>query len=331
MNVHRTCAVLIVGALLLGGCAPSAREDTAPAGDASGADAGPHEGFPVEVQNCGRTVTFDAPPQRIVSGWPTSTELLLELGVGERVVGQYNTSQGDPRQEYAEEYAAVPVLSEAAPTREGLLAADPDLLWADGTYLFDGQQLPTIQDLEASGTQVLVLSGFCDDGGASAVSDVDDDLATLGAALGLTDETASLHTDLADRLEAVAEQGSGRLVVDAMLVSTFDGSVFTYEGVYSDMLEMAGGHNVMEGTLPEGTFFGQLSVEELTSRDPGTMVYLLSGEETEDQARAYLRETFPTVAAVADGRIVFLPQIDSTNLRTVDGVEQLAAQLEAIG
>lgn len=331
MNVHHTCAVLIVAGLVLGGCASSSGEATTPADDASAMAAGPDVGFPVEVENCGRTITFDAPPQRIVSGWPTSTELLLELGVGERVVGHYNTSQGDPREEYAEEYAEVPVLSEAAPTREGLLAADPDLLWADGTYLFDGQQLPTIQDLEASGIQVLVLSGFCDDGGASAVSDVDDDLATLGAALGLIDETDSLQADLTDRLEAVAQQGSQQSVVDAMLVSTFDGTVFTYEGVYSDMLEKAGGRNLLEGTLPEGTYFGQLSVEELTSRDPGTMVYLVSGGETEEQARAYLRETFPTVTAVAEDRLVFLPQIDSTNLRTVDGVEELAAQLQALG
>ena len=36
--------------------------------------------YPVEVTNCGRTLRFEQTPTRIVSGWPTSAELLIELG-----------------------------------------------------------------------------------------------------------------------------------------------------------------------------------------------------------------------------------------------------------
>lgn len=57
--------------------------------------------YPVDVSNCGRTLHFDQAPQRIVSGWTTSAELLIELGLADRIVGQYNTSSGTPVAKYA--------------------------------------------------------------------------------------------------------------------------------------------------------------------------------------------------------------------------------------
>ena len=328
MNRTRTALplALLLAVLPLAACGST---DPEPAADATPAA----EGFPVQVQNCGRTVTFDAPPQRIVSGWPTSTELLLELGLGDRLVGQYNTvsAGGDPLPEYADAFAEVPVLSEAAPTREALLTAAPDLIWADGSYLFDGQQLPTIDELTDAGTQVLVLSGFCEDGGPSQVTDVDTDLDTLGAALGVEDDTDALRTDVDDELAAIEADTAGATPVDAAIISTYEGTVYTYEGVYSDMVTRAGGTNVLAGTLPEGSYFGELSVEELTAADPGTLLYLLSAGETEDGVRAQLAADFPTLGAVTADRFVFLPQIDSTNLRVVAGVRSLANQLRALG
>lgn len=328
MNRTRSALPLAVllAALPLTACGVT---DTEPAASAS---TGAAEGFPVQVQNCGRTVTFDAPPERIVSGWPTSTELLVELGLGDRLVGQYNTvsAGGDPLPVYADAFAEVPVLSEAAPTREALLSAAPDLIWADGSYLFDGQQLPTIDELADSGTEVLVLSGFCEGGGASEVADVDTDLETLGAALGVQDDTDALRSRVDDDLAAIEADTAGTTPVDAAIISTYEGTVYTYGGVYSDMLTRAGGADVLAGTLPEGSYFGELSVEELTATDPGTLLYLLSAGETEDGVRAQLVADFPTLRAVSADRVVFLPQIDSTNLRVVDGVRSLAAQLAAL-
>lgn len=322
----RSLPTLGLAVLALAACSTSAAEDP------TGGDAPAAEGYPVTVENCGRTVTFDAPPERVVSGWPTSTELLIELGLEGRLAGQYNTtsSLGGPREEYAQAYDAVEVLSEAAPSREVLLSAEPDLVWADGTYLFDGQQLPTVEELAGSGIQVLVLSGFCDDGGTSSVDDVFTDLDTLGTALGVGEDTDALAAEVEERLAAVAEATEGRPVVDAAVVSTYEGVVYTYEGVYSDMLDRAGGRNVLAGSLPEGDYFGELSAEELIAADPGALVYLLSEGESEQDARDLLRADYPEVAAVAEDRLVFVPQIDSTNLRVVDGVESLAEQLDAL-
>ena len=43
--------------------------------------------YPLTLQNCGSTVTFDKAPQRVVSIGQSSTEILLSLGLADKIVG----------------------------------------------------------------------------------------------------------------------------------------------------------------------------------------------------------------------------------------------------
>lgn len=85
--------------------------------------------YPLVVDNCGESVTFDAAPQRVVSLDQGSTEILLSLGLGDRIVG--TASWTDPvLPELAEANAEVPRLADNAPSYEALLGTDPDLVTA---------------------------------------------------------------------------------------------------------------------------------------------------------------------------------------------------------
>jgi iron complex transport system substrate-binding protein len=44
-------------------------------------------GFPVTIQDCGRTLTFTKAPERIVTTYPNAAELLIRLGLGDKIVG----------------------------------------------------------------------------------------------------------------------------------------------------------------------------------------------------------------------------------------------------
>ncbi|WP_241882706.1 ABC transporter substrate-binding protein [Frankia sp. KB5] len=327
-RIRRGRAAVAALGLALAAALTACGDSSEPASPPAAAGTGGSAGYPVNVTNCGRTLHFDAAPQRIISGWPTSTDLLVELDLADRVVGRYNTSSGDPAPTYAAAVKDIPVLAEAAPSREQLLAAKPDLIWADGSYLFDGQQLPTIDDLNARGIQVLILSGFCtDDATRAKVTDVQTDLAALGKIFGITDRTGKLSGDLDARLAAVDAKTKGTQAVPVAMISTYDGSIYTYEGVYTDIAQRAGARNIYAGTLPTGQYYGELSKEQILKDDPATLVYLLSGGESEQTARKFLTDALPTLSAVRSGKIVFLPQWDSTNLGGVQGVETLAAAL----
>jgi len=323
-------ALFAVGLLTLSACSAPAEDatpGTAPTPGAAAQSSPP--AFPVDVENCGRTLHFDRAPERVLSGWSTNTELLIDLGLADRLVGQYNTSSSAVRPDRATAAAAIPVLSPTAPSRETLLAAAPDLIWADGEYLFDGQQLPTIEDLAAQGVQVMILSGFCTaDATRARVRDVDVDLHALGRIFGVPDRADRIRAELADQLAAVSAAATAPAVPLAM-ISSYDGTFYTYDGVYSDIAELAGGHNIYAGELDAGAYFGQVSTEDLTRRDPGTLVYLLNVGEDRAAASALLAAELPTVRAVRDDRVVFLDQSSSTNRAGVDAVVELAAALTA--
>ena len=51
---------------------------------------------------------------------------------------------------------------------------------------------------------------------------------------------------------------------------------------------------------------------------------------SEQAARTCCAPAFPSLPAVAQDRLLVGPQIDSTDLRVVDGVESVAEQLAAV-
>ena len=76
MNRRFALPALAASALLLAGCAASPTPD-APAAAVE---------VPT-VDNCGTSVTFDTAPERVISIKSTSTEMLLALGLGDRIIG----------------------------------------------------------------------------------------------------------------------------------------------------------------------------------------------------------------------------------------------------
>ena len=74
-------AAFAVAAFVLSGCSAPAEEEPAAAAPQETA------AYPVTVDNCGTPVTLDAPPERVVTIKSTSTEMLLALGLGDRIVG----------------------------------------------------------------------------------------------------------------------------------------------------------------------------------------------------------------------------------------------------
>lgn len=98
----------------------------------STADSAASSSEKITVTNCDREVTVPKTAERIVSLYPSMTELLIQLGAADRIVGQSNTDLSPPSPELADQFAAVPVLSTGVPAKEALLDARPDLIVSDG-------------------------------------------------------------------------------------------------------------------------------------------------------------------------------------------------------
>lgn len=86
-------------------------------------------GYPMTISNCGVEVTVDAPPQRAVALNQGSAEIMLSLGLADRMVG--TATWTDPvRNNLAADNAKVPRLADNNPSFEVVLDTEPDFVAA---------------------------------------------------------------------------------------------------------------------------------------------------------------------------------------------------------
>lgn len=291
--------------------------------------AGSPAAYPLTIDNCGRTLRFDAVPRRVVSLWPSITEMVIALGAGDRLAGQAFTDQSPPLQQYRAQYDKVKVLASNAVSREVLLNARPDLVIADGEYHFNGTELPTIADLAKLGIPVYIVSSFCNGAVTTGkVKDVFTDLDALGSILDAPGTASSLSTALTRRLDATAAKVKDAPAVPLVLCQIYDKALYAEaEGLYSDVVGLAGGTNLYDGQLPKDQYYAQVSTEDVIKKNPGTIVYLYNSAADRAGALSFLKKTFATVDAVRNGRLIALPSVDFIDMRAVDGVTDLAAAL----
>ncbi|MCP4733242.1 MAG: ABC transporter substrate-binding protein [Bosea sp.] len=85
--------------------------------------------YPLTLENCRESVTFAAPPKRVVAIGQTQTEILYALGLGDRVVGTavWFSPVAKP---YEAVNAKVKRLADNDPSFEAVLAQEPDLVTA---------------------------------------------------------------------------------------------------------------------------------------------------------------------------------------------------------
>ena len=85
--------------------------------------------YPLKVQNCGMALTFDHAPKRVVSVGQSTTEILLSLGLADRIVGTA-VWFGPVLPAYAAENATIKRLADNDPSFESVVAQQPDLVAA---------------------------------------------------------------------------------------------------------------------------------------------------------------------------------------------------------
>lgn len=294
---------------------------------------------PVTVTDCGRELTFASAPQRVVGLMPTQTDLLLRLGVGDRLVGQAQTGVSDLPADTAREASDIPVLSvDAPPAREDLLEASPDFVVAPTSYEFTAAQgFADIGQLERSGAKAYIATGGCADRRNSAkVTDVLTDIDNLGAILRVPDTADRLIAETRARLHAVDTAIAGRprpsvaqVYVEANTLTAIGA------GIEADIIKRAGGTNVFDASSPEFAdfFAAEINPEEIIARAPDVIVFGVTDDDHEKRTRDYLRRTFPDVPAVRDGRLIAVAASDlyPGTLGNIGAVETIARGLHPAG
>ena len=161
------------------------------------------------VQSCNRTVTFDAPPERAISNDVNLTEMMLVLGLADRMVGYTGISGWKTLDE--EMRAGVdelPELSEKYPSKEVLVGADADFFFAGWNYGMKVGGEVTPETLDPFGIQVYELTESCNhimQKDKASIDDMYNDLLNLGRIFDVEDKATALVQGYRAELAAFAD------------------------------------------------------------------------------------------------------------------------------
>lgn len=300
-------------------------------------------GFPITVQNCGRDVVIDTPPQRAVSLNQGSTEILLSLGLADRMVG--SATWTDPvRENLAEDNAKVPQLAVNKPSLETVLDAEPDFVSASFAGTLGPGGVADRDQFDSLGVPTYLAPSDCVGKVSVNADGARTEPFTMDAIYGEIRDLARIFdvTERGEELIAGLEQRmrDSRLRADADLAYWFSdirapyfGGCCGSPGVITDTV---GARNIFLDTTEE---WPQVSWEVIADRDPDVLVLADLSRRTIDgdalAAKIEFLESNPVTSrltAVREKRYIVVNGADlNPSIRTVDGTEKVADGLRRLG
>ncbi len=282
------------------------------------------------VESCNRTVTFDTVPERAISNDVNLTEMMLVLGLTDRMVGYTGISGWKTLDEDMRAgVEALPELSSKYPSKEVLVGADADFFFAGWNYGMKVGGEVTPETLEPFGIKVYELTESCAHIMATEKSSLDDmytDLLNLGRIFDVEDRAQALVDGYKADLAAVT---AGLDAADPPRVFVYDSgedAPFT-AGRYAmptALIEAAGGRNIMDDFEKS---WATVTWEEVVERNPEIIVIVNYGTVTAAEKRAFMMSNpaFANLDAVRNDRFVTLQYVEATpGPRNIKAVKTLA-------
>ena len=282
-----------------------------------------------QVQSCNRTVTFDTPPTKAISNDVNLTEMMLVLGLADRMVGYTGISgwnKLDP--EMREGVKELPELSEKYPSKEVLVGADADFFFAGWNYGMKVGGEVTPETLEPFGIKVYELTESCTHimkKDKASIEDMYNDLLNLGRIFGEEERAADIVQEYRTEL---LEETKGLDVSSPVRVFVYDSGEDTpfTAGLYAmptALIEAAGGTNIMNDFQKS---WGTVTWEAVIDRNPEVIVIVNYGSVTAAQKRDFIMSNpaFASIDAVKNDRFVTLEYVEATpGPRNINAVKTL--------
>jgi iron complex transport system substrate-binding protein len=324
ITARRTAIVAATTAtLLLGGCAatptPAATPTATPSASAS---------YPVVVDNCGTTVTMTAAPERIVTIKSSATELLLALGLGDRIVGSAFLD-GPLPESLASAGADLTVISDFLPSQEAVLGLNPDFVYGGWESNFTAEGVGERPALASLGVGSYVSPAACKGDFMPHPLTFDTVFAEIdeaGAIFGATDAAADLVSTLRGELAALEPTSAG---TTALWYSSGTTTPYVGAGIGSAQMIMAaaGLTNIF---APVSDTWTSVGWESIIEANPSVIVLVDATWNTAASKIAHLESDPATqvLDAVKNQRYIILPFASTeAGIRNVEAASSAIAQL----
>ena len=282
------------------------------------------------VESCNRTVTFDTPPERAISNDVNLTEMMLVLGLADRMVGYTGISGWKTLdEEMRTGVKELPELSAKYPSKEVLVGADADFFFAGWNYGMKVGGEVTPETLEPFGIKVYELTESCThimQKGKASIDDMYADLMNLGSIFRVQDQATKLVDSYKADLAAFREGLDTGKPLRVFVYDSGEDTPFT-AGRYAmptALIEAAGGVNIMDDFEKS---WATVTWEEVVERNPEIILIINYGEVTAEQKREFMmsNSAFANLDAVKNDRFVTLEYVEATpGPRNIQAIKTLA-------
>ncbi|SFM22678.1 ABC transporter substrate-binding protein [Pelosinus propionicus] len=322
-----------IGILSLAGCGQST--PAAPTKAASPPSQNNDAKYPITISNYDSnenptSYTYKKAPQRVAIVHPGATELLLELGLEDRILSTI-PPYGAPLERIADRYSKLKIMkAKYLPSQEELLEMQPDMIigWA---HNFRSSELGDVKSWQERGAGTFVMQSTLTKIEPTLDTVVYSFIADMGTIFGIQEKTTLYIQNLKDRVAKVqaATKDIPQRKTVIVLQDHFNGTFSVYDSHYliSSMIDLAGGKNLCQGIT---SFVG---AEKVLAYDPDFIIYVSHDRNedakdlTDEEALKALHEisALQSMRAIQKGNIINLPffTVNNGGIRTVDAIEKI--------
>lgn len=286
--------------------------------------------YPLTISNCGVDVALAAAPARVVTIKSTATEMLLALGVGNRIVG-VGFQDGPVPEPWAVAGADLAVLAEKLPSQEVVLEVEPDFVYGgwESNFAADGAG-------ERAGLAALGVASYVSPAACRSIKPVKlsfdglfADIAEMGTIFDAAPAADALIAEQQAQLATIVPDSRG---LTALWYSS--GTKAPYVGAGSNapamMMEALGLDNVM-GDVDED--WVSASWEAIVDANPDVIILVDATWNSAAQKKKLLAENPITsqLDAVVNARYLVVPfPASEAGVRNVGATADMATQLAGL-
>lgn len=337
MNVKSKISTLVAASALvlviLAGCS------TKNAGESSSESKVSEGSYPVTVKNYSlpdngsawkeKDQTFDAAPKRVVANTQGIAEMMIHLGLADKIVGVAALANA-PEPGIAEEFNKIPVLAKGYVGKEITVGANPDLIIGRGGLFANADWgVGTVDDLNNLGIKTFVQKTSTD---KAKFDDLYEDIDQIGQIFNVPDNAKKFSDEIKAREQKIEDNLKPvKSNLTYAYVSEVDGnSVTGYSGNTDTYLNDALTRLKLTNTFEKET--GEITAETLVKNDPDIFLvtYYDGGRDPEKiKEDLYNNPALSTVKAIKNKQLYTIDfnQFWGYGYQIVDGMEKLGSEV----
>ncbi|MFB4164091.1 ABC transporter substrate-binding protein [Alteribacillus sp. JSM 102045] len=276
----------------------------------------------IKVLNGEKEIILEEPPDRAISLNQHVTEIMLALGLEDRMVGTaYLDDSIHPDLKTA--YESIPVLSDQYPSQEIIFAEEPDFIYGGWESAFQDEAAGSRERLEEYG-----IDSYLHESSNMVnpqLQDVFQDIKNIGEIFqeeeAAEELTEKIHSEIQDIQDNIPKQEETKRV---FVYDSGDSSPTTAgQNFLNTIIEMGRADNIF-GDLEKG--WGTVSWEEVAEADPDEIIIIDYGDTSAEDKISFLKShsVMKELKAVQNEQFTVIPLSEaSEGIRAPDALEKI--------